>query len=131
MAGCPSESCAGRLKGRQSLRPHLPGSARIVQGAMNCAPTDRWFHAAENSGGCSRRWIALTPAAPQAYDQPDVRRGIAPMSELLAGNTSDFDEERRRIVSVNGRDIVVFRHKDRFFALDNTCLHQGGPVGEG
>lgn len=53
------------------------------------------------------------------------------MSELLAGQASDFDDERRRIVTVNGRDIVVFRHKDRFYALDNTCLHQGGPVGEG
>ena len=44
---------------------------------------------------------------------------------------SDFEDERRKIVSANGRDIVIFRYKDRFYALDNTCLHAGGPVGEG
>jgi nitrite reductase (NADH) small subunit len=53
------------------------------------------------------------------------------MTELLAGQVSDFDDERRKIVSANGREIVVFRHNGRFYALDNTCLHMGGPVGEG
>jgi nitrite reductase/ring-hydroxylating ferredoxin subunit len=53
------------------------------------------------------------------------------MAELLAGRVSDFDDDTRKIVSANGREIVVFRRKDRFYALDNTCLHMGGPVGEG
>jgi nitrite reductase/ring-hydroxylating ferredoxin subunit len=53
------------------------------------------------------------------------------MTEICAGRTADFDDDQRRIVSANGRDIVVFRHGDRFYALDNVCLHQGGPVGEG
>jgi len=53
------------------------------------------------------------------------------VTELLAGRVSDFDDERRRVVSQDGREIVVFQRKGRFYALDNTCLHQGGPVGEG
>ena len=53
------------------------------------------------------------------------------MSEWLAGRLSDFDDEQRRVLSADGREIVVFRRNDRFYALDNTCLHMGGPVGEG
>ena len=51
--------------------------------------------------------------------------------ESLAGSTSDFDDEQRRVIECAGREVVVFRKGDRYYALDNTCLHSGGPVGEG
>ena len=53
------------------------------------------------------------------------------MAELLVGRVHEFDDEQRKIVFHDGRDIVVFQYKGRFYALDNTCLHSGGPVGEG
>lgn len=51
--------------------------------------------------------------------------------ESLAGKTGDFDEGRRQVLDIGGREVVVFRAKDRYYALSNTCAHSGGPVGEG
>jgi NAD(P)H-dependent nitrite reductase small subunit len=34
-------------------------------------------------------------------------------------------------VSIDGRDIALFNIAGTFFALDNTCPHQGGPLAEG
>jgi nitrite reductase (NADH) small subunit len=53
------------------------------------------------------------------------------MAETLAGTVSDFEDGTRRIVSVEGTDVGVFRHGGEFFAFENRCLHQGGPVCEG
>jgi nitrite reductase/ring-hydroxylating ferredoxin subunit len=53
------------------------------------------------------------------------------MTEWLVGRISDFDDDSRKIVTAGDREIVVFRRDDRVYALDNTCLHMGGPVGEG
>jgi nitrite reductase (NADH) small subunit len=52
-------------------------------------------------------------------------------TEVYAGKVHDFDSERRVTVTVDGRDVVVLRHGERFHALANDCLHMGGPVGEG
>lgn len=35
------------------------------------------------------------------------------------------------VVRVNGRAIALFNVDGTYHALDNTCLHRGGPVGEG
>ena len=35
------------------------------------------------------------------------------------------------MVTVAGRDVAVFRLGDEFFALDNMCLHRGGPLCDG
>lgn len=53
------------------------------------------------------------------------------MSEHLVGAVSEIGDEDRRILTVDAVEIVVFRVKDRLYALNNTCLHMGGPVGEG
>jgi nitrite reductase/ring-hydroxylating ferredoxin subunit len=38
---------------------------------------------------------------------------------------------RGRVVEAGGRQLALFRQGDRVFALDNTCIHTGGPLGEG
>ena len=35
------------------------------------------------------------------------------------------------VVEANGRTLALFNVDGTFYALDNTCLHRGGPVGEG
>jgi nitrite reductase (NADH) small subunit/3-phenylpropionate/trans-cinnamate dioxygenase ferredoxin subunit len=42
-----------------------------------------------------------------------------------------FAPRQGRMVTVNGRHIALFRLGDEFFALDNLCLHRGGPICEG
>lgn len=34
-------------------------------------------------------------------------------------------------VAVNGLDIALFNVRGKIYATSNTCLHQGGPLGEG
>ena len=36
-----------------------------------------------------------------------------------------------RAALVNGREIAIFNLGDRFFAVDNRCPHQGGPLCDG
>ena len=48
---------------------------------------------------------------------------VAKKSEVLSG--------QGKAINVNGKDIALFNVNGEFFALDNTCLHQGGPLGEG
>ena len=34
------------------------------------------------------------------------------------------------VTEVNGHSIAIFNVDGTFFALDNTCAHRGGPLGE-
>lgn len=34
-------------------------------------------------------------------------------------------------ILVNGKPIALFNVNGKFFAIDNTCPHAGGPLGEG
>ena len=35
------------------------------------------------------------------------------------------------VVEVNGQSIAVFNVEGTYYAIDNTCAHRGGPLGEG
>jgi len=54
------------------------------------------------------------------------------MSEFIKiANASDLPAGQSMIVEVGGRSIAVFNVSGQFYALDNTCTHRGGPLGEG
>jgi nitrite reductase (NADH) small subunit len=36
-----------------------------------------------------------------------------------------------RVVEVGGQTLAVFNVDGQFYAIANTCLHRGGPLGEG
>ena len=48
---------------------------------------------------------------------------VASLSELAAGTG--------KAVEVEGKSIALFNVNGKVYATDNTCLHQGGPLGEG
>ncbi len=48
-----------------------------------------------------------------------------------AAKTSEIPPNSGKALSVNGKAIAVFNVEGAFYALDNTCLHRGGPLGEG
>jgi nitrite reductase/ring-hydroxylating ferredoxin subunit len=48
---------------------------------------------------------------------------ISTISEIPPGGARAFD--------VAGRRIAVFNSEGNFFAIDDTCPHQGGPLSEG
>ncbi len=45
--------------------------------------------------------------------------------------TSDIPVGQGKTVEVSGKQIAVFNCNGAFYAIDNTCKHQGGPLGEG
>jgi nitrite reductase/ring-hydroxylating ferredoxin subunit len=56
--------------------------------------------------------------------------GVEPL-KVVVGRVEEFASGDRRIVTVGGRAIGVFRVDDRFFAVRNRCPHQGGPLAAG
>jgi len=44
---------------------------------------------------------------------------------------ADIPEGEGMTFEVDGTEVAVFNVEGTFFAIDNTCKHQGGPLGEG
>src|SRR5436189_4869165 len=44
---------------------------------------------------------------------------------------SDIPPGQSKTVYIGGKGIAVFNVDGTFHAIDNTCLHRGGPLGEG
>ncbi len=54
------------------------------------------------------------------------------MGELVkVALADDLPPGTAKIVEVAGEHIAVFNVKGKFYGLSNTCLHKGGPIGEG
>lgn len=54
------------------------------------------------------------------------------MAEFVTvARLSELDPGIAKAVEVNGKEIAVYNVNGKIFATDNTCLHQGGPLGEG
>lgn len=45
--------------------------------------------------------------------------------------TADVAPGSGVVAEVNGQSIAVFNVGGTFYAIDNTCVHRGGPLGEG
>ena len=50
------------------------------------------------------------------------------MTRHIVARTSDIPPGGNKVVSVEGRDIVVFHANGEFFALLNRCPHAGAPL---
>ena len=44
---------------------------------------------------------------------------------------SDVSSGGGKTVEVGGKSIAIFNCDGKVYAIDNTCKHQGGPLGEG
>jgi nitrite reductase (NADH) small subunit/3-phenylpropionate/trans-cinnamate dioxygenase ferredoxin subunit len=47
------------------------------------------------------------------------------------GTVNDFPEGEAAVVSVNGKDVAVFRVDGRFYAIDDLCPHMGASLSGG
>ncbi len=50
---------------------------------------------------------------------------------MPVANVSDVAPGSATTVVIDGREIALFNIAGTFYALDNTCPHQGGPLAEG
>ena len=54
------------------------------------------------------------------------------MSKLVkVAETKEVAPGTGRVVEAEGRSIALFNVAGAFHAIDNTCTHDGGPLGEG
>ena len=53
------------------------------------------------------------------------------MAKTKVAQKSEIVEGQGKLVNVNGKEIALFSVNGQFFAIDNTCLHRGGPLAEG
>jgi 3-phenylpropionate/trans-cinnamate dioxygenase ferredoxin component len=44
---------------------------------------------------------------------------------------SELPQGSAKAVEVNGKSVALYNVDGTVYATDNTCLHQGGPLGEG
>jgi nitrite reductase (NADH) small subunit/3-phenylpropionate/trans-cinnamate dioxygenase ferredoxin subunit len=50
---------------------------------------------------------------------------------VVVARAEDVPPGTGAVVEAGGRALALFNVGGSFYALDNTCLHRGGPVGEG
>ena len=54
------------------------------------------------------------------------------MSNFVSvAKASEFDDQPAKCVKVAGKTVALFKLDDEFFAIDDTCTHEGGPLSEG
>ena len=44
---------------------------------------------------------------------------------------SDIPTGQGKTIEIDGKRIAIFNVDGQFYAIDDTCAHQGGPLGEG
>ncbi len=53
------------------------------------------------------------------------------MAVVRVAAAGDVAPGTGRVIEVEGRALALFNLNGTFYALDNTCTHMGGPLGEG
>ena len=54
------------------------------------------------------------------------------MSDFVrVSKVSEIPDPGRKLVEVDERLVVVFHAAGHFYAIDDVCTHDGGPLGEG
>lgn len=53
------------------------------------------------------------------------------VQKYVVGKASDLKDGERMLVTVNGRQIVIFRQKGEFYGLLNRCPHRGAELCKG
>jgi len=50
---------------------------------------------------------------------------------VRVAKTNELEPGQGRLVEAKGKQIALFNVDGKFFAVDNTCTHRGGPLAEG
>ena len=53
------------------------------------------------------------------------------VAEVYVGTEAEFGERDRKIIAQGDLEIGIFRVDGEFYAYENNCVHQGGPICQG
>ena len=61
-----------------------------------------------------------------------MQKRLETVAEFVAiANTDELKPGECKVVEAMGREIALYNVNGVFYATDNSCQHQGGPLGEG
>jgi 3-phenylpropionate/trans-cinnamate dioxygenase ferredoxin component len=53
------------------------------------------------------------------------------MAEVIVAQVAQVPPGTGMVVSAGAKSVALFNVDGTFYAIDNTCTHRGGPLGEG
>lgn len=53
------------------------------------------------------------------------------MAKIKLCSTKDVKNGQGKVINANGKIFALFKKGRKIYVMDNTCLHRGGPLGEG
>ncbi|XP_014426809.2 Rieske domain-containing protein isoform X2 [Pelodiscus sinensis] len=53
---------------------------------------------------------------------------MEPHAPVCVGKEEEIKQSQRIIASVHDREVVIFYHEGKFYAMDCGCYHAGGPL---
>lgn len=53
------------------------------------------------------------------------------MARVSVGKAGDLLPGEGRVVAAGGKSLALFNVEGSYYVIDNSCLHRGGPLGEG
>lgn len=53
------------------------------------------------------------------------------MPEVKIAKIGEVKDGHGKVIHISGKILALFNVNGEFFVIDNTCLHKGGPLGEG
>ena len=53
------------------------------------------------------------------------------MSQIKVASTDEFNSSNAKCVEVGDKQLALFKVGGKFYCIDNTCTHRGGPLCEG
>jgi nitrite reductase/ring-hydroxylating ferredoxin subunit len=69
--------------------------------------------------------------AHQAVELEHGKEDARVLRRIAVAKVAEIPEGQRKIVQIDGFSIGVFHHQGAWYAVRNSCLHQGGPVATG
>jgi nitrite reductase/ring-hydroxylating ferredoxin subunit len=69
--------------------------------------------------------------AEEAFAEAMGKSATLNSRDVVVGQAEDIEEGERKIVQAGALSVGVFHHKGGWYALENHCLHRGGPVATG
>ena len=47
------------------------------------------------------------------------------------GPSSKYEDSKQWLIEINNRPIALFKYQNKYYAIKNSCAHQGYPLAEG
>ncbi len=69
--------------------------------------------------------------ADQAFAEAMGKSAALSSRDVVVGQAKDIAEGERKIVDLGALSVGVFHHNGSWYAVENHCLHRGGPVATG